>query len=448
MNNRYIYIIISILSVCMIACSDNELVGDGYEETPVRIRPVIKEGIEYDITTTRSTGPFEKWSDDPSHWLNANFRTFALLDHNRVYDGARDYSKSDIEIYNQLMRIKNANGELKFYDENGQEEEKYYSPWRTRRYNFFTYFTDAPDTFKLDGKSEPGVLKTNITINGRQDVMHGFAYHTDQELTNLISQMPNNDETKLFTNGNDGRDYLYSGMAGNRGIHPQFHLKHLLSRFDLKVQGVPTGKNNEKKYSYLQVIINEVNIKAPAKGTLYIARSNWQDEASYNQAADNGEILTWEGEKKYNLEVIQQDMQNVSVVDVDFNSLQQQLLDNGIVSRTQPYFHVNSEEPKDMCLPVMLPAMTESVEIELKYTYVLYYYDTESQQWKVNLELTKGKQEHSIHKLSLPVEQRPFKPGSKYTIWMKIYGREEVSIDVLNGEIWEQAGTIDWQTED
>ena len=446
MIQRLIYILIAFtfLTGILTACSESDdLVGhDYYDNVPVRIRPMIKEGIEYEITTSRSTGPFEKWSDNPSHWLNADFYTYAL-ETNNFMGGEANYQNVSEVMDHQLMRIQNVNGELKFLDNSGKPEEKYYSKWRARRFKFFTYYTD-------DAKLGECIrMKTKITqpvnINGHQDLMHGFAYHTDQELSLLISRMPNNDETKIFTNGNEGRDYLYSGMSGNRGIHPQFHLKHLLTRFNVEVRGIMGEK--DKKYSFLQVLIDSVAIVAPSNGTITIANDLWNDEETYNKAFENREILTWDNEMKpYGLDIKTQKMTNSAYLpNVDFESLRQQVEAMGILS-TKTYHQVNSMDSKSLCDPILLPSVDSTLVIVLGYRHI-YYDQDEAGNWIVNQEKTRDSQWRQPYVLSLPKELRPYKPGATYTIQIKIYGPEQISIDVLNGEHWKPGGDVDIDTE-
>lgn len=444
-KNNYILILILALNCGLLACSESDTLTDNgyYDDVSVRIHPIVREGLEYDIAESRSTGPFDKWSDDPSHWLNADFYTYALETAN-PFGGEANYNKISDVMTHQRMRIQNVNGELKFLDGNGLFEEKYYSKWRSRRYKFFTYYTD--DAVLGEISASKTQITQPVTINGKQDLMHGFAYHTDQELASLVSRMPNNDETKLFTNGDGGRDYLYSGMAGNRGIHPQFHLKHLLTRFNVEVQGV-IG-DSEKRYSFLQVLIDSVSIEAPAHGTITIANDLWNDEQTYTSDFENRKILTWDKTtKSYGLDIIPQPMANSAYLpDVDFESLRQQIEELG-VPYTSTYHQVSSMDAKPLCAPVLLPSVDSLLVLTLGYRHV-YYDRDERGNWVVNKDKTRESEFRQLYPLILPEHLRPYKPGAVYTIKVKIYGPEQISVNVLNGEHWTNGDEVNLDTEE
>lgn len=447
MERQLIYRILTITLtlVALTACSESdEIAGYNYaDNSSIRIQPVVKSGIEYDIRTTRGSGPIEQWSTDSMKWKNAKFYTYALETRNSLGGQANYQTVSDV-MDHQLTRILNANGALRFYDSNGVAEEKYYSRWRAHRYKFFTYFTDDAVLGPIQrGKTK---ITQSVSIDGHQDLIHGFAYHTDSELALLVGRMPNNDETKLFTDANGGREYLYSGMAGNRGIHPQFHLKHLLSQFNVEVQGVLMS-DKEKRYSFLQVLIDSISIYAPSQGTLTIANDTWNDEQTYTQSFQNREILKWgEETKAYGLDIVPYPMSNSNYLPhVDFEGMRQQIESMGILN-TRAYYQVHSLESQKICDPIMLPSVDSTLVLTLGYRHI-YYDQDETGKWTVNQEKTQDSQWRQPFRLTLPKELRPYKPGGIYTICIKIYGPEQISIDVLNGEHWQPGGNVDIDTD-
>lgn len=443
-KNSYILILILALSCGLIACSESDILTgrDYYNDTPVRIHPIVREGLEYDIVGSRSMGPFEKWSEDSTRWLNADFYTYAFETGNS-FGGEANYDGISDVMTHQRMRIQNADGELKFLDYNGRPEEKYYSKWRSRRYKFFTYYTD--DAILGEITASKTKITQPVTINGKQDLMHGFAYHTDEELALLVNSMPDNDETKLFTNGDGGRDYLYSGVAGNRGIHPQFHLKHLLTRFNVEVQGV-IG-DSEKRYSFLQVLIDSVSIEAPAHGTITIANDLWNDEQTYVSEFENRNILTWGKEtQSYGLDIISQPMANSSYLpNVDFESLRQQVEELGIPT-TKTYHQVSSMDAKPLCDPILLPSVDSLLILTLGYRHV-YYDQDEYGNWILNKEKTRESEFRQPYRLVLDKAHRPYRPGETYSIKIRIYGPEQISVDVLSGEHWSNGGNVNLDTD-
>lgn len=415
------------------SCSQTEdIVRIEEDETPVRIMPSVG-GQEFSISETRAVGPFEKWSDTPTLWQNADFYTFALQTKNHL-GGSVNYRESDV-MYNQLMHILNANGDVAFIDNYGQEEYRYYSNWRSRRYKFFTYFTDDANIGTITPSDNKITVKVNA-IDGHQDLMHGFAYHTDAELQQLVDNMSEGQQKDIFTNGNGGRDFLYSGMSGNRDIHPRFHLNHLLCRFDVSVQGM-VGTND--KYGFLRVLVDTVAINAPVTATLTVADDSWDDETTYKAAVDNQEILVWDnGAKDYYLNILQQNMTNGGYESgVDYSALETHLATNGLLPN-HAFHQVSSTDAQPLCESALLPVTTDSIDITLSYLYIFAHYDAATTSWIVNDDEIRDRGRWPTHiRLGLPEGHR-FTPGHKYSILLKIYGPEEVTATVvgLDEEQW------------
>ena len=422
------------------SCSQTEDIARMEEnETPVRIMPSVG-GQEFSINETRAVGPFEKWSDTPTLWQNADFYTFALECYNHLC-GEADYTKRSDVMYNQLMHIVNSKGEVAFINRDAAgvdtEAYRYYSNWRSKRYKFFTYFTDDAviDTTRLrDNKDK--ITARIVSIDGHQDLMHGFAYHTDAELQQLVDNMDEGQQKDIFKNGNGGREFLYSGMAGNRDIHPRFHLNHLLCRFDVSVQGM-MGTND--KHGFLRVLVDTVAINAPTTATLTIADSTWNDETTYKAAVDNQEILVWDnGAKDYYLNILQQNMTNGGYESgVDYSALETHLATNGLLPN-HAFHQVSSTDAQPLCESALLPVTTDSIDITLSYLYIFAHYDAATTSWIVNDDEIRDRGRWPTHvRLGLPEGHR-FTPGHKYSILLKIYGPEEVTATVvgLDEEQW------------
>ncbi|MBQ8968739.1 MAG: hypothetical protein IJ064_03270 [Bacteroidaceae bacterium] len=445
------YLMLPLAVGLAVSCSQSEDLTvpaqEVYETPPVRILPSAG-GQDFDVSIeTRSTGPFERWSLDQAHWQAADFYTFALQTRNTiggVEAGELNFRTSDV-MWNQLMRIQDAQGNVRFYDNDAPTQEvfRYYSNWRARRYKFFTYHADDA-VLSLNPSTDK--ITASLTINGHQDIMHGFAYHTDNELQALIDNMPDGENKTNFTTtpeSRGGREYLYSGMSGNRGIHPRFHLHHLLSRFDVQVQGM---KGANEKYSFLQVLVDSVVIKAPARGTLTIADDQWTDSITYNQAVEAQNILTWGTDSTdYQLELIP----HTTLTDggclpgVDYSILQDSLQDLGIITSGMVYHQICDTLPTPLCQAALLPAAEEGVSIHVYYRYIFAHWDGATRTWTVDAKSTNAatnQWQNSTRLMPRDTSGQPvrFKAGGQYTVLIKIYGPEEITATVagLDEEQW------------
>ncbi len=450
----------AVLASIITSCSEQlELTGGNYiDSTRIEIRPTVgRQDLE--LTETRSVGPFDKWSDNPTLWLNADFYTFALQTKNHL-GGEVDYRKTSDVMDNQLMHILDKNGKIAFYDRKGgvdSQVHRYYSFWRNRRYKFFTYFTDDATVGPLVRTQDS--IKAEITINGRQDLMHGFAYHTDADLDALRNSMDDSNETRIFTDesAGKGKEYLYSALAANRGVHPQFHLKHLLSRFDIYVEGVVNDRaeDDEKdRYSFMQCFIDTLTITSRNHGSIVIASDNWDDEESYNNAYETRQLVEWDRTRHNYLPTIFDNRAlngDNPLPKVDFERLWQEMVDSSLVDISNVHYHqVTSTKPAQLCESILLPAVNDSLELKMAYKYMFYNYSSEFGRWKVDIERTRNNGDfgdRNAHRIALP-DGAPFMPGRKYSIRIRIYGPLQVSVDVINGDSWKPGGQEDLNTDD
>ncbi len=439
MNHTHNHLLTIMFAAAMLtACSQAEdmpRIEDN--QSSIRIMPAVG-GQDFIVKETRATGPFEKFSDTPAKWLNADFYTFALQTKNHL-GGTADFTKVSDVMDNQLMHILDKDGNVAFLErKSGVDTEvyRYYSDWRSYRYKFFTYFTDDATIGGINRSDKDKITLRINAINGHQDLMHGFAYHTDSELQALVDAMDEGQQKDIFTAGRNGKDFLYSGMSGNRNIHPKFHLNHLLCRFDVSVQGM-TGMNN--KYGFLRVLVDTVAIQAPQTATLTIANDSWDDEATYRAAVDNQEILVWDKPTQdYYLDILQQDMTNGTYEPgVDYSVLQSHLAANGLLPNHN-FHQVNSTDAQPLCETALLPVTTDSIDITLSYLYIFAHYDETKLTWTVNDDEIRNRGRWPTHiRLGLPEGQK-FIPGHKYSILLRIYGPEEITATVvgLDDEQW------------
>ncbi|MBQ8968738.1 MAG: hypothetical protein IJ064_03265 [Bacteroidaceae bacterium] len=458
MKNKTPFILAMLAVAClqMVSCSDQEeLAGADYiDPVSVELLPAVgRQSLNVSLSSTRSTGAFERWSLDAEHWKQANFYTFGLLTENSfVHD--HDFSnQSNHALWNQLMRILDAQGTVRFYDNNAptQQVHRYYTNFRNRRYQFFTFHVDDA-THDIPSKlsaTKDEVTLTIDSINGYQDIMHGFAYHTDEELQTLFARMPNNDDTKLFNSENDnGRNYLYSATSGNRGVHPQFHLTHQMAMFDVKVQGL-RSTNENKTYSFLQVILDTLIIKAPYKGTMTVAKNTWDSKETYNAAVANHEVMHWDKSnlREFYPNIKQQELKGdepyLQHLDslgyhVEWSELWKELYDSLIIDLSIPHHQIGTEMPVTLCDSIILPAV-DSISIAFGYKYMFIEQDSTGK-WVLNIPQTRR---NSLNNGRNPTSLKlasgePFRPGGKYTILIKVWGPEQISIEAITGEGWKK----------
>lgn len=371
---------------------------------------------DYDILVpTRGSGVFDSWEEDRERWMAADFHTFAFLTRN-TFGGEANYALKDNAEYcllnDQLMNIQNSSFDLKFKD----KKNRYYSQTRQNyRYKFYMYYADDADAGTSLNYETKRVTR-NVTIDGTQDVMHGFAYHTTEELNKALDKLPQgNDESKVMSQY--GSELLYSTISGHRGINPIFHMKHLLTRLDVMIKGEQGSDGSD---SYRKIIVKNIKIVSPAQGTLVIANDDWT-EASYLQAWKKGEILQFSSDSK--------------------KELYCQILDKPHDYPNVPQyggFHVSTTSPETVSKPLLVAPM-EALSLVIEYLYL-------------DVNTMTGELEREPELCTVPYPNirlvgqegvQGFEPGKSYTIRIYVYGMQDIQIQVVELPTWEDGGSID-----
>lgn len=439
---------------------------------------------QYEIIKTRGTGPFDPYSRDKKHWLEAPFHAFALLTSNsrsRAY--SVDYSKTDNVhrlLWDQAYYMDDALGNGHFYSDYvkdpSKEVRKYYNEHKDFRYKFFLFHSDDAELVLPPNMGDPFIptdkkVSVELKLDGTQDLMHSFAYHTREEYNRAIAQLPNDATTALFLQGNQPagspveNEYIYSGMSGNRGIHPIFKMNHLLTRFKIRVQGAKSSP--ESPDNYLLVLIDSVKISAPTAGTLTIADDNWERD-SYRAAVDAGALFTPKPESVdiMKSEVEHRPMKNTgdtlgidfSLLDDEYNSI---ILNDGTPLYDKDvngaYHHVKTMKYSEyLSADFLLPPQQE---------YKMFWH---GRVLHVRKEIVDGKEvthlglvppeqnneaanfyrvEKSNRTVKLGLDEngtpQSFQPGMSYTINLFVYGDNEVKLVVVPDVEWEEGGEID-----
>ncbi len=478
----------------MLSCSEsfNKIYEEVEEKDPsvvppgevdlsnVNILPTLSDPL-YSIEGTRGEpGPFEGWKDDREHWLSTRFQVFGLLTNNRV-GGAADYKAAEAEakseagnkrygvLWNQKMAISDQHGHTIFYDEGGKPVQcKYNSEAKLHRYKFFMLGTDGLDS-ELSVTNDNRII-ARMTLDGNHDIMHGFAYHTDEQYADAVRQLPSDETTRVFTEG--GWDNLYNRLSGNRGLHPIFNARHLLSKFDIKVKGGNPDMDATK--DFMRVFVTGVSIRAVTDVDVVVADDKWERDEYITQFSNNN-LISQAGEPGiygttllpnafgetteslpvgFSIERLRQDNEKFSAL------LGQPLIPDGS-------YWVGSTQAKSLCetvlMPPLLPNDSEEFVIRLSYRYVRMYKDsdgiyhigpagyqdgdpvTTDMLWQ-----DFNEENDNVVEISLPKVQKvgdeyipiKYEGGQKYTVVITVYGMSVVMADVVMSEKWTEGGDI------
>ena len=445
----------------------NIINGEGEATFTDEIIPTLSDP-RYEIHATKGTGPFEPYSIDTKHWLNAPFHTFAFLTDNSRNHSV-NYAASDEAhrlLWNVPYFMDDAQGGGHFYKNfakiGDEVTPRYYNSHKDYRYKFFMVHADDAELTSLSASAKK--VTCHVALDGRQDLMHAFAYHEKSQYDEAIRQLPADGTTSLFLKGSlpagspVENEYLYSGMSGNRGIHPIFNMYHLLTRLRIRVQGVELENVDEIDYYFN--LIDRVLIKAPSGATLVVADDSWERDA-YKAEVAAGNLLTADGTKKdYVSEVEHRPMSESGVInEVDFTLLDEEyntLEVDGekIYDGETPYHHVKSTESEYLSWDILVPPMpsytlvwsgrylfTHKSSIDGKTHLgrksdldpltadISDYYRPTSSTYELNMQDDEGN----------PIV---FEPGKAYTVNLFVYGNSEIKMQIAETR-WEDGGTIE-----
>lgn len=430
----------------------------------VNILPTLSDPL-YMIDNTRAwSGPFESFENDREHWLNTRFHVFGLMTSNCVggnadYVEAKNGNKQYGVLWNQMMGISDQQGHTVFYDqENNPVTCKYNPDDNMYRYKFFMLGTDGLDA---DLRVEDGnKIIARMELDGTNDIMQSFAYHSDKQYQEEVAQLPNDETTKLFLEG--GVDYMYNRLSGNRGFHPIFNVNHLLSRFDIYVKGAnPYGDNS---CDFLKVFITDVSIKAAKSVDVVVADDSWERD-TYKSQFESNQLLSLVGEPvKHNLSVKCNKFGNNEFTkanrgDIDFDFLAKESADLSAyigkeIIPANSHWVCNTERDS-LCETILIPPLptdTGNFVLSYKYRYVYMHYDQDSGKYHLGRNegnfsdenLWEEYQERNvvIPNVDIDGEQVNYMGGRRYSILLTVYGQSIVVVDVLKPTMWIEGGDI------
>ncbi len=371
---------------------------------------------DYEILVpTRGSGVFDTWNNDREHWRKAEFHTFAYFSPNFFSKHASprpeaDYRNKEADgmyclLYDDIMTLSDNGGGLRFKD----GKTRYYSmAHQNYKYKFFTFYAD--DAYNK-GNIQPDQKRVTmpVRIDGTQDILHGFAYHTEQELDKELDKIPSGDsESKVMTQHR--QEMLYSTIAGHRGINPIFRIKHLLTRLNLKVRG---GTSHEISESYKSMIVTGISISSPTEGTLVIANDNWT-ESTYLNDWKNNQILIFDPKSNKDLKckVKTEGHRHPECEDI-------------------PGFHISTDELQVVSEPLLV-APTSSYHLTI-YT----------KRWEDDRTVSTPPAIH--YDLVLSDGQggsKPFEAGKEYTIHIYVYGEQDIKVAVADLPSWDKGDDI------
>ena len=476
-------LLLMITAVLMASCHEsfNSIYEDVVEPDPnvvppevvdlrnVNILPTLSDPL-YQIDETRSwAGPFGNFDADKSHWLNTRFCTYGLLTSNRI-GGEADYNAAMAGdrhygvLWDQRMGISDQQGHTIFYDEADKPVICKYNPDdKLYRYKFFLLGTDGLEhSARVEGKNK---LIARMDVDGTNDIMHSFAYHTDQQYREEVAQLPSDETTKVFTDG--GAEYMYNRLSGNRGLHPIFNVNHLMGRFDIYVKGGNTPNNNS--CDFLKVFVTDVSIEAAKTIDVTVADDKWERESYIAQFKDNMLLQPVGQPSWFELQIVDNEMKNneftlANRADMDFDSMAKEaeeyskVLGENVIPENSHW--VSSNKRDSLCKTILLPPHPMDnghFVLSFNYRYVNMHYDQSSGKFHL------GAKEGEVSKASLwedfkndtikiPNTDENGAPvhyigGHKYSIVITVYGKSSIVVDVLRPTMWEDGGDIDADNE-
>lgn len=464
-------------SIAMVSCNEsfNSIYEDIEEKDPnvvppedvdmrnVNILPTLSDPL-YSIEKTRAQGGlFENYEKDREHWLNTRFKVFGLLTGNKA-GGAPDYVAAATGdrhygvLWNQTMGLSDQQGHTVFYDtENKPVSCKYNPDDKLYRYKFFLLGTDG---LNADIRVEDNnTIVARMNLDGHHDVMQSFAYHTDNQYSEGVGQLPDDETTKVFLDG--GLDNMYNRLSGSRGLHPIFNVRHLLSRFDIRVRG--GNPQTDRFCDFLKIFVTDVSIKAAKEVDVVVADDRWERD-EYLEEFHKARLITQIGAPaSCQLPIVPSVMQNTRFTlenrgDMDFDFLNEEscMLSEQIGEPVIPdgAHWVGSTDVDSLCKTILLPPLPTDdghFVLSFKYRYVYMYYDGATEKYHIG-EGAGAQNKASIWEefdetITIPnvdMDGNPvvYEGGKKYTIVITVYGKSVVAVDVLQPTKWEDGGDI------
>lgn len=270
-------------------------------------------------------------------------------------------------------------GELKFLDDETAMKPvdlSYNAKYPNIGYDFFAYYLDDAKINSTTAEQEK--ITYNITVDGTQDIMAGYAPTLTREYLSTKEPAITEDSliNKILYYGDGG----YSALAAKSGIQPRIDIKHLFSALEFFVT---------KKDDTADISIDKVELMAHTSGDIVVASHNFE-EIGFTPTGEKG-LMTVTDKKtvlKNNEETV---LGNPINVPADYEYV-------AVITYTQSNLQMNTEggtyEP-----------VTATIEVPLAMKY-----DT-------------------------------FKPGVKYKVLLNLYGITGIEVNV-SVTAWEEGGDI------
>lgn len=270
-----------------IISNDGSYIGNGetYSRTPIML--FVNEQNYFSITATRGTGVFAE--DKVGKYENSVFYVFAFRDggdlqgalsyetdlRRTVFSGRQgfyDVYRSDclLDGPGYLLGMptllgKAHNGTLEMQT----DSNFYYSArYQDVGYNFFVYHLDSCEVVESNVHRQEDRIYYDITIDGSQDIMAGFAPKLTREV--LEDKMSDGhlaissvDQEKILNIGN------YSTFAAHRGVNPVVQMNHLLTQ--MQFFAYPGDESADS------IRIKGIKVESKYKGAMTVASRNTDD---------------------------------------------------------------------------------------------------------------------------------------------------------------------------
>lgn len=426
---KKIWLLISMFCLILTGCSDRSYKGyvdmGGEEDFPDEPIPVmVAVGDPSYSVLTRKAGAFDSLHIDDTAWKQAVFYIYAF----NVENGA-DYKvtrKSEANKNNDICLIDGSmdredamggkparlnQGDFSFLEWLNEPYNIYYNTLHPNLpYKFYAYYVDDLEIPDSEIQRETDRIYFNVEIDGSQDLMSSVAKLTDTQKESIEDKYINNksEKDKLLNS-------LYSAYAANRGINPMFTFKHHLSRFKFRIYpGKPEAS---------QVYVDSICMYSHTKGVFTVV-SKHETEIGVDFSADEALqplYLTERGggdldQKRYKVLYNPNGMDETKYANLD------------VYSRN--YLPVGESL-------LVAPDDSYQVIVHLRQEFddgkATQYYLTE-------YNLTSA--------IKDKVETKGFSPGKAYVVRIAIFGVQEVKIQVVAVDTWQDGGYTDINPDD
>ena len=455
----------------------NVVSPEEFDIRKVLILPTFSDplySIQKPADPSATRGAYGTWQTDEDHWVNTRFHTFGLLTHNDA-GGSADYTLARQQggsgnaacLWDAPMGITDQQGHTAFYntfdptDPQSAPVSHYHNDDdKLYRYKFFLLGTDnRPVQFDRVSRDKIGCT---MTLDGETDLIHGFAYHSDQQYDDAIEQLP--DEPLSHTLREGGINHLYNRLAGNRGLQPIYNANHLLCRFDIYVKGAFIG--DEMTFNFLDVFIDSVKIKTHDKIDITVADDSWERD-TYISAAQAGRLIQTVGHAvRFPATIIPRPMQNNEFTQKyadrighnDFTHLADEAktyAERGLEVIPESSHWVGDNKPQLLCRKLLLPPVLpdgENFVLDIKSRCIFTTKGADGKMYLGRGPDANNKPldlwmnyDQTVALPSVDKDGRPitYKAGSVYNVILSVYGKSKITLEVTIGMQWEDGGDID-----